>query len=403
MVDRPARVVAMLYGQAGRSIRRPVSANPKGRAFFRQDQSAVARDGRRPLTRWSKGRNQFSMACEIGHARLPLPLALRSGGRLPVFPRTPLRRRRRRWHEQKRFHGRVNEGTGCDSASPRNRSDAGLMNDRGSPPGPDIPLASSLAGFQPLSAAESKIVAHLSMGDFDRLGDGLRPEREDPARVVRAEFLRFLILGKDEFRLHEKGLRLTGAWVSGILDLEGCRVPRDIGLKDCHFDASPVLRSAIIDNLFLDGSSLPGLQADRLEARGCLSLRGAIVTGEIRLSGARTGDSIEADGATLALPDGIVLEAAGLEARGGVQLRGANVRGGINLSGGRLVGDVNAVGARIERPGEVVLNLDGMVAGGDLAAPRGHHLAVKPACMGPSSVVTSIAALQRSSSPAAMP
>jgi len=30
MVDRPARVVAMLYGQAGRSIRRPVSANPGG-------------------------------------------------------------------------------------------------------------------------------------------------------------------------------------------------------------------------------------------------------------------------------------------------------------------------------------------------------------------------------------
>ncbi|TCA17084.1 hypothetical protein E0H70_34485 [Rhizobium leguminosarum bv. viciae] len=27
MVDRPARVVARLYGQAGRSIRRPVSAN----------------------------------------------------------------------------------------------------------------------------------------------------------------------------------------------------------------------------------------------------------------------------------------------------------------------------------------------------------------------------------------
>ncbi|MBY3156610.1 hypothetical protein HFO56_30225 [Rhizobium laguerreae] len=36
MVDRPARVVAKLYGQAGRSISRPVSANPKGRASLRQ-------------------------------------------------------------------------------------------------------------------------------------------------------------------------------------------------------------------------------------------------------------------------------------------------------------------------------------------------------------------------------
>jgi len=30
MFDRLARVVAQIYGQAGRSIRRPVSANPGG-------------------------------------------------------------------------------------------------------------------------------------------------------------------------------------------------------------------------------------------------------------------------------------------------------------------------------------------------------------------------------------
>jgi len=43
MVNRPARVVAQIYGQAGRSISRPVSANPKGRASFRQDQRRSAR------------------------------------------------------------------------------------------------------------------------------------------------------------------------------------------------------------------------------------------------------------------------------------------------------------------------------------------------------------------------
>jgi len=30
MVDRSAQAIAQLYGQAGRSIRRPVSANPEG-------------------------------------------------------------------------------------------------------------------------------------------------------------------------------------------------------------------------------------------------------------------------------------------------------------------------------------------------------------------------------------
>ena len=42
MFDRLARVVAMLYDQAGRSKRRPASANPKGRASFRQDQRRSA-------------------------------------------------------------------------------------------------------------------------------------------------------------------------------------------------------------------------------------------------------------------------------------------------------------------------------------------------------------------------
>jgi hypothetical protein len=156
--------------------------------------------------------------------------------------------------------------------------DAGLLNENAMGAGPAVAVASILAGFQPLSIAEASVVAELGTGNFDRVGDGLRPEWDDPARIVRAELLRFLILGGgDGFRLHEKGVRLSGARVTGMLDLEGCRIPRDIGLKDCRFDAPPVLRSAIIDNLFLDGSALPGLQADRVEARGGVSIRGATV------------------------------------------------------------------------------------------------------------------------------
>lgn len=233
---------------------------------------------------------------------------------------------------------------------------------------PAVARQRSLASFQPLHAAEAKVVAGLGSGDFNRIGDGLRPEWDDPARTVRAEFVRFLILGYDDnCRLHEKGLRLSGAQVTGTLDLEGCRIPRDIILTDCRFDGSPVLRSAVIDNLFLDGSALPGLQADRLEARGGLSICGTTVTGKIRLRGARIGGNIEADGATITAADGVAVDADGLEARGGILLRGAEVRGGIDLSGVRLGGDVNLAGARIERPGEVALNGDGIAARGDLA------------------------------------
>ncbi|PWK68989.1 hypothetical protein [Aminobacter sp. AP02] len=242
------------------------------------------------------------------------------------------------------------------------------MNEHAPEAGSAIPVQSGLGDFQPLNAAETKIVSNLKSGEFDRLGDGSRPDWDDPARTVRADLLRFLILGSDNgFRMHEKGLSISGARVTGVLDLEGCRIPRDIRLKDCLFDASPVLRSAIIDNLFLDGSALPGLQADRLEARGGLSVRGATVTGEIRLGGARLGGNMEADGATISVPDGIAINADGLEANGGILLRGADVRGGINLSATRLGADLNAVGATIRRPGGVALDGDGIAARGDLA------------------------------------
>lgn len=242
------------------------------------------------------------------------------------------------------------------------------MNEHAPDAGPAIPVESGLSDFQPLNAAETKIVSNLKSGEFDRLGDGSRPDWDDPARTVRAELLRFLILGTDHgFRMHEKGLSVSGARVTGVLDLEGCRIPRDIRLKDCSFDASPVLRSAIIDNLFLDGSALPGLQADRLEARGGLSIRGATVSGEIRLGGARLGGNFEADGATVSSTDGTAINADGLEASGGILLRGADVRGGINLSAARLGADVNAVGAHIKRPGGVALDGDGIAARGDLA------------------------------------
>lgn len=226
----------------------------------------------------------------------------------------------------------------------------------------------SLADFQPLLPAEAEVVAHLSSGDFDRVGDGSLPVADDPARCVRAPFLRFLILGGDEnSRPHEKGIRLSGAWITGALDLEACRTFRDIGLKDCRFDAVPVLRSAIINRVFLDGSSLPGLQAERLEVRGGLYLRGAKVTGEINLVSSRLGGNVECDGASIEVPHGgVAFWAESIEARS-ILFRGAEIHGGINLSGADIRADLDLAGAIVARQGEVALNVAALEAAGSVA------------------------------------
>ncbi|MGO4388645.1 hypothetical protein AB4Y85_14015 [Microvirga sp. 2YAF29] len=204
-----------------------------------------------------------------------------------------------------------------------------------------------LDSFRPLLLGEEEVIATLLTGHFDRLGDGSRPENPDPARVIRASFLRFLMLGGDEgCRLHEKGIRIRGAWIRDILDLEACRVFRDIGLNDCHFEATPILRAAIINRLFLDGSRLPGLQAERLEARGGIYLRGAEVNGEVNLAQSRLGGNLECDGATILNPSGYALRAQSLEVRN-VLLRGATLRGVVALTGARLTADLDASGATV--------------------------------------------------------
>ncbi|MEH6719875.1 MAG: hypothetical protein V7704_13415 [Aurantimonas endophytica] len=206
-----------------------------------------------------------------------------------------------------------------------------------------------LEEFRPLLPAEEEVVAQLLSGNFDRLGDGTRPESADPARIVRARFLRFLMLGGEEgCRPHEKGVRITGAWISEGLDLEACRVYRDIGLTDCHFEATPVLRSAIINRLILDGSVLPGLQAERMEARGGVYLRGAEINGTADFVEARLGGNLECDGASIRAPGGYALLAPSLEVRN-VLMRGCHLRGGINLASAELAADLDCAGAVITR------------------------------------------------------
>ena len=224
----------------------------------------------------------------------------------------------------------------------------------------------TLDALKPLTPAEERILADLGVGEFDRLGDGLRPETDDPARQVRAAFLRFLILGGDElYRPHEKGVRVSGGWISGVLDLEGARIPRDIGLKDCRFDSVPVLRYAVIDNLFLDGSSLPGLQADRLEARGGVSLKSADVAGPVHLSGSRIGGNLSLDGASISYPGGIALVADGIEVKS-VELRGATIAGETRMTSARVDGDFDLTGAKLTHPDGEALHLNRTVVRGGL-------------------------------------
>lgn len=225
-----------------------------------------------------------------------------------------------------------------------------------------------LAAYEPLGRAELTLLDGIGNGIYDRVGSGGLPEPGDEHRRVRADLIRRLLLGGPGVpAMHEKGLRLAGAWVTGVLDLEGCRIPRDIGLQDCRFDAVPVLRSAVIDTLSLDGSHLPGFVADRLEARGDLLFRATTVTGEIILRGARIEGDLILDGARLDHPDQSCLVAERIFVRGGALIRGAEVTGTLLMPGAQIGGHLDLVGSTVRRPGGAALELNSITTGGDLA------------------------------------
>jgi hypothetical protein len=224
-----------------------------------------------------------------------------------------------------------------------------------------------LARFGTLGPAEVTLIEGIGTGAFDRVGAGGLPVAGDESRHVRADLIRFVLLGgADAPPMHEKGLRLGGAWITGTLDLEGCRVPRDIGLLDCRFDATPVFRSAVIDTLSLDGSDLPGFAADRLDARGDLLFRSTTLHGPVQLRGARIGGDLIFDGATLDSPDDRALRAERSSVRGSVLFRGATVRGSIALPGGRVGGDLDLIGATVDRPGGPAVEADSAQVEGDV-------------------------------------
>ncbi len=239
--------------------------------------------------------------------------------------------------------------------------------------------------FGALSPAETVLVENIGGGHVDQLGEGKVPEPDDTEQQVRAELIRYLLLGGEHApRMHEKGIRLSGVTITGILDLEGCRIPHDIGLLDCRFEMQPVLRSAQLDTVSFDGSILPGLAAERLDARGDLLLRAARVRGPIALRGARIGGDLAFDGAELSHPNDLVVRAERISIRGSASFRGARVQGGISLPGARAGGDFDFVGAHIERPTAVAIDVDAVHVNGDLIF---RHVEIKGRVSGASAQV----------------
>ncbi|WP_405885532.1 membrane-associated oxidoreductase [Streptomyces sp. NBC_01136] len=218
-----------------------------------------------------------------------------------------------------------------------------------------------------------------------------------PERTVRAEVLRALLLGAPARDGEIAGLKLTGARLSGQLDLRYGTVEQAVQLRFCHFEQAPKLYGARLRALVLSDSVLPGFRAGNLRVDGVLRLSCCRISGPVLLQGAKISGAVFVNGARLgrptapdtpdapATPDtpnapdapdteepeepvlqlnhadiGTDVWAVGLVAHGQVRLNGATVGGLLNLDDAELYAP----------PGETALHAETLAVGTDLRARR---------------------------------
>lgn len=258
------------------------------------------------------------------------------------------------------------------------------------------------------------------------------PALDDPAgadrwtadRVVRAEVLVALLLGAQAGEPGEvAAVRLTGARITGSLNLGHAEVTVPLTLAGCAFDESPhlywasmrsthVLRcllpglvasgTRVDGHLWLEGSRISsGLWLDGAHVAGILNLSGVHLTnrggdallgdrltvdanvycdqgftadGEVRLPGARIGGQLIFRGARLRNASGAALYASRLDVGGDLFCDGGfTAAGAVRLRGARVGGYLSLVGASLSHPEHTALNADDLAVETDVYCSDGFH------------------------------
>jgi hypothetical protein len=231
----------------------------------------------------------------------------------------------------------MNDVTGPPAAAARKRAFGRSLGDF------RIAGATTPNGLLP---AEEMLLMDVARGVTSEVSDldWKKPEdleklKNDETYCIRAEFLRFLILGGDAVApVHEKGVELERAYISGALDLEGCQSVTSVLIVSSYLASSLILRDAHLRGLNLGGSRVGAIEGDRAKIDGPLFLRrGFLAEGEVRFSGAKIGGFLDCDHASFNNPGGTALFLDGAKVTGFLFLRdGFSAEGAVRLLGAEI-------------------------------------------------------------------
>ena len=233
------------------------------------------------------------------------------------------------------------------------------------------PYGRRLSDFGELKEAEKILLDCCATGREAKIGEAVPTDDSGPNTIVRAGFLRFLLLGGDEHApVHERGVQLKGASIEGNLDLENCVVPRGITLVKCKFNGAFSLNHAHIAGLLaLDGSHLlQGLGAGGARCDGGVFLRyGFHSYGVVQFMRARIRTDLDCSGGQFEPKKGYALMAHGIFVKGVVHLNeGFKATGEVSFIGAQIGASLVCSDGQFASQSEYALSADRAVIKGDV-------------------------------------
>jgi hypothetical protein len=231
-----------------------------------------------------------------------------------------------------------------------------------------------------LTSCERQLVKDVAHGEqltcsqlrLEQLADS-----DDEQHTLRAEVIRDILIGRLADHPDPHGVRLAGARVTGVLDLDGVRCSLGLDLRQCWLDRPITARFARLPQLTLSGSRMPALDAEGLQVDGSVVLSDVRITGDnqaggIRLYGAHIGGDLNCDGAQLHNQTGPALKAESLQVGGSVLLRngfsakGNSKEGSLRLVVARIGNSLVCEHAQLDNTTGSALRADGLQVGGSV-------------------------------------
>lgn len=211
---------------------------------------------------------------------------------------------------------------------------------------------------------EAGTQVELPLGEM-AVGDASKGASWGEDRQIRAQLLCELLTSKmGPLGAHPRALKLAGARIMGILDLEAATLVCPLMLRDCFLDEPIILAEAHIVALRLPGCHVPAIHAPQLRARGSVELDAGFTTqGGVDLFGAEIGGHLNLRAAVVANPDGPALMADGLTVGQGMYGQGCTTQGGVRLIGAHIGGQLSFNGAALTNPDGPALLADGLTVG----------------------------------------